>query len=329
MVEIVDVIDTVEVNEFDDSDSAYFEDSGSSTQSISSSIFDYERSHGRTYHAYHGGKYLMPNDDSEQDRMDIMYHAVRLSIGDTLFHAPVVNPTAVLDIGTGTGIWAIDLADAYPAALVIGTDLSPMQPSYVPPNLQFEIADADEDWMFRQKFDLVHTRLMNDTSLKDWTHFYEQAYKVLKPGGWVESHEFSYKRHSDDRSIPPDSRITYWEDLWTEGIKKIGLQGPCDPNLVVRQMTDAGFINIACLEFKLPIGPWPKDPQLREIGTFSYVNLMTGWYGLSVKIFTHLLGWSVEELEVLLVSCRQELKRRDIHGWWPVWVIYGQKPAKD
>jgi hypothetical protein len=106
---VVPANETVEVDDFDDSDSTYFEDSGSSTQSVTSSIYDYERSHGRTYHAYHGGKYWLPNDDSEQDRMDIMYHAVRLTIGDAIFHAPLVNPTMVLDVGTGTGIWAMDI----------------------------------------------------------------------------------------------------------------------------------------------------------------------------------------------------------------------------
>lgn len=35
----------------------------------------------------------------------------------------------MLDLGTGTGIWAIDFADEYPSANVIGTDLSPIQPT--------------------------------------------------------------------------------------------------------------------------------------------------------------------------------------------------------
>ncbi|KAI9728041.1 MAG: hypothetical protein M1834_007855 [Cirrosporium novae-zelandiae] len=34
----------------------------------------------------------------------------------------------VLDVATGTGIWAIEIADKYPSAKVIGIDLSPMQP---------------------------------------------------------------------------------------------------------------------------------------------------------------------------------------------------------
>ncbi|KAL1963768.1 hypothetical protein VTN77DRAFT_7834 [Rasamsonia byssochlamydoides] len=47
----------------------------------------------------------------------------------------------ILSLGTGTGIWAIQFANEYPSAQVIGTDLSPIQPPWVPPNCVFEIDD--------------------------------------------------------------------------------------------------------------------------------------------------------------------------------------------
>lgn len=303
-----------------------FSEANSSTQSITSSIYDHERTHGRTFHAYHAGKYWMPNDEPEQERIDLTYHAVRLALQDKLFYAPVKNPLAILDVGTGTGIWCMDVADTYPAAHVIGIDLSPIQPNYVPTNLEFEIADADEDWTFSQKFDLIYTRLLNDYTLKDWPHFYREAFKSLRPGGWVEGHEFSYIRQSDDDSLPADSCIAEWERKWTEGINRAGLPGPCDPTVMTRQMMEAGFVNITVLNLKWPVGPWPKDPKLKECGLFTMAMLIEHWYGLSVKVFTQSLGWTNEELEILLAECRYELRKKSIHGYWPLYVVYGQKP---
>lgn len=40
----------------------------------------------------------MPNDEREQERMDIHYHSLRLTMNDKLYIAPIMNPTAVLDM---------------------------------------------------------------------------------------------------------------------------------------------------------------------------------------------------------------------------------------
>lgn len=57
------------------------------------------------------------------DSLD-MHHEIMLLLLDGKLHlAPIENPQRILDIGTGTGIWAIDAADKYPMAKVIGTDL--------------------------------------------------------------------------------------------------------------------------------------------------------------------------------------------------------------
>ena len=110
--------------------------------------------------------------------MDLQYHAFRLALNDKLYQAPVTeNPTAILDLGTGTGIWAIDCADKHPETEIIGTDLSPIQPQWVPPNVKFEVDDAEQAWTFPDNhFDLIHTRILMG-SLRDWDKFLAQAYK--------------------------------------------------------------------------------------------------------------------------------------------------------
>jgi methylase of polypeptide subunit release factors len=59
---------------------------------------------------------------------------MRLVWDEKLHQAPLKEPHRVLDIGTGTGIWAIDMADQYPMAEVIGTELSLIQSNWVPTN---------------------------------------------------------------------------------------------------------------------------------------------------------------------------------------------------
>jgi tRNA G46 methylase TrmB len=58
------------------------------------------------------------------------HHKYLLLLDGKLLLAPVTkNIETVLDIGTGTGIWAIDFADEFPETNIIGTDLSPIQPN--------------------------------------------------------------------------------------------------------------------------------------------------------------------------------------------------------
>ncbi len=48
------------------------------------------------------------NDEPEQARED-MKHAMIVNLcGGALHYSPLQNPQRILDMGTGTGIWAID-----------------------------------------------------------------------------------------------------------------------------------------------------------------------------------------------------------------------------
>ncbi|KAF5533346.1 TAM domain-containing protein, partial [Fusarium napiforme] len=113
-----------------ETDSAVGDDAASSTASITSSILEYRTIQGRTFHSdRHPTEYFTPNDEQQSASIDINHHALTQLLSGKLFLAPIKdNVQKVLDVGTGTGIWAIDFADEYPEAEVIGSDLSPIQP---------------------------------------------------------------------------------------------------------------------------------------------------------------------------------------------------------
>jgi hypothetical protein len=99
----------------DDADSAYG-DVLSETASLTSSIMAGRYENGRRYHAYQDGQYMFPNDEMEQDRLDIKYASLQMVFNDKVVFAPLQDPQQILDIGTGTGIWAIDAGEAFPGA---------------------------------------------------------------------------------------------------------------------------------------------------------------------------------------------------------------------
>lgn len=53
--------------------------------------------------------------------IDLQHQLFVMTVG--LYQAPLKNPQRVLDIATGTGIWAIEFAEENPSAVVLGTDL--------------------------------------------------------------------------------------------------------------------------------------------------------------------------------------------------------------
>ena len=219
------------------------------------------------------------------------HHIFRLTLDGNLFIAPIgETPQRVLDLGTGTGIWAIEFADLYPTASVVGTDLSPIQPLYVPPNLQFEVDDFELPWTYRtESFDFIHARALYG-SVADHPALYQQVLAHLKPGGWFEHTEVGVVPFSDDGSIQ-GTTLEDWGELSVNAGEKFGRTLK-----IVDQtkglMEAAGFRNVTYKVFKWPMGPWAKDRKLKEIGLYNRVNWDEGMEGWLMFLFTKFHGVS-------------------------------------
>ncbi|KAK4041210.1 Phosphoethanolamine N-methyltransferase [Parachaetomium inaequale] len=314
----------------DDADSALGVNAGdvSDTTSVMSSIFRYREQHGRTYHAYrddtgqgnHGFKpYFLPNDETENERLDLQHNLAVLTQDSRLYICPAGKDkplNRVLDAGCGTGIWAIDFGDEHPETSVVGVDISPSQPSFVPLNVEFFVDDLELEWNYVTPFDLIYARYLTG-SIKDWPRFYRQAYQHLQPGGWIEVCDYVSPMACDDGTLKADSALKRWSDLLIEASVNLGATLASTVHYK-QQMIDAGFQNVVQVEYKWPVNTWPKDPKHKEIGAWAHLNTMDALQALSYMSFTNGLGWSTVEVEALLVDVRKELKNRNIHAYWPM-----------
>jgi SAM-dependent methyltransferase len=64
-----------------------------------------------------------------------------------------------VDFGCGSGRWVIEVGEQYPGARVYGVDISPIQPTYVPLNVEYVLMDVTEGLDFDDgSTDLVQSR---------------------------------------------------------------------------------------------------------------------------------------------------------------------------
>ncbi|TGO41073.1 hypothetical protein BHYA_0027g00510 [Botrytis hyacinthi] len=316
----------VDDNEALENDSAFGGPAASNTSktSLTSGITRYREENGRRYHAYRDGKYLMPNDDDEQDRMDLLHHVFNLVLDGKLYLAPIENPQRVLDVGTGTGIWAIDFADQYPSSHVVGCDLSPIQPGWIPPNLEFEIDDVEDTWRYSQKFDFIHIRSLGG-SIASWPHLLDQARDNLNEGGFIELVDFEYHGYSDDGTGELAPSFQKWQAGLDEASRLFGR----DLNVAMKfkdWLEEAGFEAVVERHWRLPMAPWARDRRNKEIGLYMQQNMLDATVAYGMAHFTRVLGWSPEEYQVLAAGVRNEFKDPRVHNWCNMYIVYGRKP---
>ncbi|RDW65126.1 hypothetical protein BP6252_10777 [Coleophoma cylindrospora] len=316
----------VEEDQPQDMDSLFGDRAGSSTTSLTQSIMEYRELHGRTYHNLGDTYYWGPNDEKQNEQLDIGHHMLTMLLDNKLFLAPISsNPQNVLDVGTGTGIWAIDFADAFPSSQVTGTDLSPIQPSFIPPNLKFEIDDAQMDWTFApDSFDYVHMRCLMG-SIRDWQRLYGQVYNCTKPGGYIESMEMDIQFLSDDGTVKEGDVMYDWSTLFIESGEQIG-QTFKIPRIAKSLIEAAGFVDVVETKYKLPVGPWMEDPKWKDLGRWNLLYLDEGLEGMVMFVLLKIMGWSYEEMAVYVGNMRKALRSSKNHGYYEIVVVYGRKP---
>ncbi|THV87360.1 methyltransferase LaeA [Aureobasidium pullulans] len=257
---------------------------------------------GRWYHAWQKGLYMYPHDEEERHRMDVyhnlFYDKAGLSLHSARLIPEVTRRPRIMDLGCGTGFWAIDMGEQYPEGEVLGLDLANLQPAQIPPNVRFQIPFNFETpyWSLGQdSWDLIHMQMLCG-SVSSWPNLYA---KVI-------SQWYDYLVRATDQT-PKTIRYSH----------------------NTRQaLSQAGFTDISERVIKAPYRAWSTDPTAFNIGNFhqTALDLCAGLEALSLGPFSRVFGWSKQEIEGFLTGVRAEIRNRSIHAYTNIHVWTARRP---
>ncbi|KAI1085066.1 tam domain protein [Whalleya microplaca] len=300
--------------------------------SITSSVSAYREENGRTYHAYSDGSWHYPNDYRELERLDWQFVCLKhLFNGKNYFApwSPENPPKRILDLATGTGMWAIEIAEEFESAIVVGTDLSPIQPELVPPNVHFYIHDARVNkWWWPEPFDYIHIRM----TLGAWEDFEQdvarKSFDHLEPGGWFEAQELLSTIGCDDDSMPDDYPLRcLFEDL--EDCSRIEKR-PIDIAKTYKQsLINAGFVDVTQTVYKIPVNGWPKNKGYKTLGEMWNANFLDGIQGIALALLHRARGLKRHQIEIHLMNVRKSLTDKNVHAYQKIYVVLGRKPRPE
>ncbi|KAF5970482.1 zinc finger transcription factor ace1 [Fusarium bulbicola] len=267
---------------------------------------------------------LGPADDSDVSPLGHFYIEESTHSSSMILMGMPTHPSGPIHVGTGSGIWAIEFADRYPNTEVVGTDLSPCQPQWVPPNLRFEIDDATQPWTWKDDyFSFVHIRYLFG-AIRDWSSLFSEAYRCCAPGGWVQSGEADVTFRSDDGTTELEPVFKTYQKLFEDGSQISG-----NPffvhDLQLKAFEEAGFTDVETVDYKFPIGGWPKDSKLAEVGRFVKATLENDLEGYTLMMWQDVCQWPKDEYQVFLMSLRKAIRNPKVHSYMTVRYVYGRK----
>ncbi|KAI9167398.1 Secondary metabolism regulator laeA [Paramyrothecium foliicola] len=270
-----------------------------STRSLWAQDLDYRDIHGRRYCK----DYYMPNDEIEQLRLSLLHQVFYHVLDGEPTLAPLDNPSHILDVGTGTGEWAIRVAELFPDCDVVGTDISAIaETQSVPMNVFFEIEDA-EDWdRLPEFYDLIHFRML-EGAFRDWSFIYDNAFYSLKPGGWIEVQDFDagdYVRKFLGQ-FPPESPVHGLSRDLGIAAKKSGRPLGC-AHLDPREFLDAGFVDVSVREFVIPLTI--NEKTAAKLWLISCLDMFEARY---MRLLTEQMGYDGEKCKAACERAAREL----------------------
>ncbi len=276
---------------------------------------------------YFGGRrfvsavpYALPKDSGEIQRLDFQHFLLKYGLQGN-FLAPIEHPLSILDVGCGTGRWAMELAQQFPKANVVGVDLVPTEHFTTgfglvkpPDNYRFVKGNAMEGLPFDDNsFDFVHQRLLVAALPRDrWPGVVRELARVTRPGGWVELAECG-----TPQDVPSNPYPQLW-NTWIAFCQTRGIDFTIGHSIGA-MLEQAGLRQVQQHEVLFPMGKWGG-----RVGVMSGEDCLAVGKALGAGVVAAGIV-SAEQYDALLEGARAQFNRPTGQAILSFYIAYGQK----
>ncbi len=262
--------------------------------------------------------YIEPNDERGIHRLDFQHFLLREAFGAN-YLAPLTQPRAILDVGCGTGRWAMEMAQTFPQADVAGMDMDRPSKEYEaehserPANYRFVLGNALDPLPFSDgAFDFVHMRFLSlGIPENRWPDVVRELVRVTAPGGFVELVESVFP-------IDGGPAIEQGKTWIGQAIKARGVDLALSSQ-VGAFLRDAGLVDVTDREARLPVCSY--GGKIGHLAAFDLLNAFR-------NIGTVLVGAGVmtqATLDAALKQADDDLHSDRYRCVWPVYAAYGRR----
>lgn len=151
--------------------------------------------------------------------------------------------------------------------------------------------------------------------------------RKMTPGGYLEFQDYGCELFLSDgtrlEGIHPEYPASNYIYHITSAAERAGR-----PLTVARGMAErmerAGFVDVHQETAIWPMGQWPQQMPLKEIGKWGKVGMVEGAYPFALQLLTR-EGWTQEQVRELVDATISSIER--CNYYYEGWFVYGRKPA--
>ncbi|KZO90766.1 S-adenosyl-L-methionine-dependent methyltransferase [Calocera viscosa TUFC12733] len=265
--------------------------------------------------------YTLPagTDADEWHRLNAQHYGIKSYWGGNNAGAQwPENPKKILEISVGSGVWALEVAEQFPGAEVVGVDIVEPKLERKPTNFTFKMLNVVKDpWPFASDtFDIVHCRFLT-MHIPEFHKLLEKAIDATAPGGILMFEDPDLGVKSDTKPVPTAAQLFF--AIYHGCCESVGVDARPGPKFasIIRGSRKCSEIHETLVS--VPMGDWTEDKRLHGIGLGMQAGLIEGARGQNPRMFQ--FGMTREIVEGMV----KEVQKNENQLYYDLYFVWARK----